>query len=60
MTERNQRPKPQVYVVHDPAARERYRCKSAKAARERRDILRANGRTAYVSPPLPEAPHVSL
>lgn len=60
MNEQKGKSKPQKYVVHDPAARERYRCNTAKAAFERQKMLRDNGRTVYVSPPLPEGFHVPV
>jgi hypothetical protein len=60
MTERNAKPKQQTYTVHDPAARERYRCTTPKSAFDRLQLLRSNGRTAYVSPKLPEGFHAPL
>lgn len=60
MSEQKGKSNPQKYVVHDPAAREQYKCNSARAAFDRQQQLRSNGRTVFVSPPLPEGLHVPV
>jgi hypothetical protein len=41
------------FVVRDTRSREDFKCYSADAARHKLQQLKDNGRTAYVTPPLP-------